>query len=70
MEGSIGALELQALILAGGFPERMDPISEAVPKCLLPILGRPILEYQLTLLEKAGFQSKSKSAIDPIICST
>ena len=46
----------KALLLAGGFGTRLRPITETVPKCLVPIAGKPLLDYWLDALEKAGIQ--------------
>ena len=49
-------MELQAVLLAGGSGSKMYPLTESeVPKALLPIANRPLLSYQLELLERAGF---------------
>jgi len=45
---------LKALILAGGFGKRLRPLTEEVPKPLIPIAGRPILEYQIEWLSRNG----------------
>lgn len=45
---------IQAAILAGGLGTRMRPRTETVPKPLLPVLGRPFLEYQIELLRSQG----------------
>jgi len=49
--------EFQPVILAGGFGSRLGVLVEesSVPKPLLPVANRPLLSYQLDLLEKAGF---------------
>ncbi|MGC8622460.1 MAG: nucleotidyltransferase family protein [Candidatus Micrarchaeia archaeon] len=41
---------MEALILAGGFGKRLRPITEEVPKPLVPIAGKPILGWQLEWL--------------------
>lgn len=41
-----------ALILAGGSGTRLRPITYEIPKPMIPIHGRPILEYQINLLRK------------------
>jgi NDP-sugar pyrophosphorylase family protein/aminoglycoside/choline kinase family phosphotransferase len=43
-----------AMILAAGFGTRMAPLSRAIPKALLPILGRPLLEWVLRHLATQG----------------
>lgn len=45
---------LQVIIVVDYDDGRMFPITEEIPKCLLPIANRPILAYQLDLLEKSG----------------
>jgi translation initiation factor eIF-2B subunit gamma len=47
--------EFQVVILAGGQGQRMYPLTHGSPKALLPVANRPILAYQVSLLEKAGF---------------
>jgi translation initiation factor eIF-2B subunit gamma len=47
--------EFQAIILAGGRGIRLYPLTEETPKSLLPANGKPLLWYQLHLLETSGF---------------
>lgn len=47
--------EFQAVILAGGSGIRLYPLTEDTPKALLPANGKPLLWYQLQLLESSGF---------------
>jgi dTDP-glucose pyrophosphorylase/CBS domain-containing protein len=49
-------LDLSALIMAGGFGTRMLPLTEQVPKPMLPVQDRPLLEWTLTRLRNAGIQ--------------
>jgi mannose-1-phosphate guanylyltransferase len=44
----------KALLLAGGFGTRLKPLTDTVPKCLVPIGGRPLLDYWIETLAKAG----------------
>lgn len=44
-----------AAILAGGFGKRLRPYTEELPKPLVEIAGRPILEWQIKWLKKYGF---------------
>lgn len=46
---------MKAAIVAGGLGTRMRSVSEAVPKFMLPIGGKPLLEHQLEWLKAAGF---------------
>lgn len=45
---------LRALILAAGRGERMRPLSDRVPKPLLPAGGRGLIEWQIAHLAAAG----------------
>ena len=43
---------MRALLLAAGLGTRLRPLTNYLPKCLVPIHGRPLLDYWLeTLLE-------------------
>ena len=41
-------------ILAGGLATRLRPITEKIPKVLVPVAGRPFLAHQLELLRQQG----------------
>jgi len=58
--------DITALILCGGKGERLRPLTEEIPKPLVPINGRPILSYLIDHIKKynisniviaAGYQS-------------
>ena len=44
----------QAVVLAGGRASRMLPLTRDLPKCLLPVGGRPFLEWPLRGLRAQG----------------
>jgi len=45
---------MQAAILAGGMGTRLRPVTETVPKALIPVRGMPFADLQLELLRKNG----------------
>ena len=53
---------MKAIILAGGRGKRLRPITDYVPKPLIPIKNIPIIEWQIKYLKKFGIT-------EVIICS-
>ena len=49
-------LEIPVAILAGGLATRLRPITEKIPKSLVPVAGRPFLAHQLELLHARGIR--------------
>jgi MurNAc alpha-1-phosphate uridylyltransferase len=45
---------MQCLILAGGLATRMRPLTDRMPKALIPALGRPFVDHQLDWLARHG----------------
>ena len=45
---------MQALILAGGEGTRLRPLTETVPKSVMPLAGRPFLSYMIDWLGRHG----------------
>lgn len=45
-----------AMLLAAGRGERMRPLSDQTPKPLLPVRGKPLIEWHLEALARAGIE--------------
>jgi N-acetyl-alpha-D-muramate 1-phosphate uridylyltransferase len=45
---------MQTVILAGGLGTRLRPLTEAIPKPMLEVCGKPFLEHQFELLRSYG----------------
>ena len=48
-------IDTKVLVLAGGLGTRLRPLTEALPKVLVPALGRPFLEHLLREVAGQGF---------------
>ena len=46
----------KAMIFAAGLGTRLKPITDTLPKALVPVCGRPLLEHVLRKLMKAGYE--------------
>jgi MurNAc alpha-1-phosphate uridylyltransferase len=49
-------MTLPCVILAGGLGTRMRPVTQSIPKALLPVSGRPFVDWQLRRLAAEGVQ--------------
>lgn len=45
---------MKAVILAAGRGSRMGTLTEALPKCMTPLKGKPLLQWQVDALRAAG----------------
>ncbi len=49
-----GDSQLKAMVLAAGVGKRLDPLTMQLPKPLVPVANRPVMEYSLRLLSEHG----------------
>jgi len=53
----VPSLRLRALVLAAGRGERLRPLTDVVPKALLPVVGTPVAGHTLSRLAAAGCEA-------------
>src|SRR6266702_1309348 len=53
---SLPLSKISVAILAGGLAMRLRPITEKIPKSLVPVAGEPFLSHQLRLLHARGLR--------------
>lgn len=53
---------MQAIILAGGLGQRLRPMTDYIPKPLMPLANIPLLEWQLLYLNRFGIR-------DVVVCA-
>lgn len=47
---------MKAIILAGGKGTRLGKLTEDIPKPMIPVMGKPLLEYQIELCKRYGLE--------------
>jgi dTDP-glucose pyrophosphorylase len=52
-------LPVTAVVMAGGFGTRLRPLTEKLPKPMLPVGDRPVMEHVLEQLQKVGISHVS-----------
>ena len=59
----------KAIILSGGWAKRLRPLSCLIPKPLMPIVNKPVIERQILLLKAAGVKEivLAVSVMDDVI---
>ena len=54
MIGARKAMPEKAILLAAGQGVRLRPLTRTVPKCMVPVAGKPLLEHNVEWLKKYG----------------
>ncbi|HLC67633.1 MAG TPA: nucleotidyltransferase family protein [archaeon] len=47
---------MEVVILAGGQSKRLRPLTDEIPKCMIPINGKPMLQYHIDHLKKTNIE--------------
>jgi len=47
---------MDAIILAGGLGKRLRPLTDKIPKCMVPINGKPMIQYHIDQFKKYGIK--------------
>jgi mannose-1-phosphate guanylyltransferase len=47
---------IKAVLLSAGFGTRLRPMTDTIPTCLLPIRGKPLMQYWFDNLRQAGVE--------------
>ncbi len=48
------SLDVDGVLLCAGAGERLRPLTESIPKALVPVAGRPLVDYHLNAWHAAG----------------
>ena len=47
---------MRAMVLAAGRGERLRPLTDTLPKPMIPLAGKPLIHYTLTYLKNCGVE--------------
>jgi NDP-sugar pyrophosphorylase family protein len=53
-EEAVSPAQVDGVLLCAGVGQRRRPLTESIPKALIPVAGRPLLEYHLEAWRSAG----------------
>ena len=46
---------MKAMIFAAGLGTRLKPLTDNIPKALVPVAGKPLLQHTIEKLKQSGF---------------
>src|SRR3954452_19673023 len=53
----VSIADVPVALLAGGLATRLRPVTQAIPKALVELAGRPFIDHQLELLHRNGVRT-------------
>ena len=60
---------MKVLLLSAGYGRRLRPLTKAIPKCLIPVNGKPLLQYWLDLLtHDENIDSIIINTVEKLLC--
>jgi len=59
---------MRAIILCAGQGKRLRPLTNSIPKCLVELAGKTILEHQVEVLKSCGFDENEISIVGGFNC--
>ena len=48
---------MKVIILAAGYGSRLKPYTNKIPKCMVELAGKPLLQHQIETLNSAGLNN-------------
>ncbi len=54
---------IKAVIMAGGFGTRLRPLTSKIPKPMVPIMNKPMIEHIVHLLVRHGITEHSGTGL-------
>ena len=59
---------MQIIVLSAGLGSRLNPYTKKLPKCLVKLCDKPILEHQLNIFKNLNIPNKSITIVGGYLC--